>query len=72
MDKYLKWFYLIIAFALFVWLYVNTIFVNDAKSIANEYNQRVDSLETRIAQLEYLIENEPKQIIVNVNTKNSK
>ena len=72
MDKYLKWFYLIIAFALFVWLYTNTIFVNDAKSIANEYNQRVDSLETRIAQLEYLIENEPKQIIVNVNTKNSK
>lgn len=72
MDKYLRWFYLIIAFALFVWLYTNTIFVNDAKSIANEYNQRVDSLETRIAQLEYLIENEPKQIIVNVNTKNSK
>ena len=72
MDKYLKWFYLIIAFALFVWLYTNTIFVNDAKSIANEYNQRVDSLENRIAQLEYFIENEPKQIIVNVNTKNSK
>lgn len=72
MDKYLKWFYLIIAFALFVWLYTNTIFVNDAKSIANEYNRRVDSLENRIAQLEYLIENEPKQIIVNVNTKNSK
>ena len=72
MDKYLKWFYLIIAFALFVWLYANTRFVNDAKSIANEYNKRVDSLETRIAQLEYLIENEPKQIIVNVNTKNSK
>lgn len=72
MDKYLKWFYLIIAFALFVWLYANTIFVNDAKSIANEYNQRVDSLENRIAQLEYFIENEPKQIIVNVNTKNSK
>lgn len=72
MDKYLKWFYLIIAFALFVWLYANTIFVNDAKSIANVYNQRVDSLENRIAQLEYLIKNEPKQIIVNVNTKNSK
>lgn len=72
MDKYLKWLYLIIAFALFVWLYTNTIFVNDAKSIANEYNKRVDSLETRIAQLEYFIENEPKQIIVNVNTKNSK
>ena len=72
MDKYLKWFYLIIAFALFIWLYANTIFVNDANSIANEYNKRVDSLENRIAQLEYLIENEPKQIIVNVNTKNSK
>ena len=72
MDKYLKWFYLIIVFALFIWLYANTIFVNDAKSIANEYNKRVDSLETRISQLEYFIENEPKKIIVNINTKNSK
>lgn len=68
MDKYLKWFLVIISFALFVWLYVNTMFVNDAKNIANEYNQRVDSLENRIAQLEYFIENEPKQIVVNVNT----
>lgn len=72
MNKYLNWFYLILSFVLFAWLYANTIFVNDAKNIANEYNQRVDSLENRIAQLEYFIENEPKTIIVNVNTKNSK
>jgi len=68
MDKYLKWFLVIISFVLFAWLYVNTMMSNDAINIAKEYNQRVDSLENRIAQLEYFIENEPKQIVVNVNT----
>lgn len=63
----------IIVFMILGWCYLNTAQVHDYTTQIQQHLNTIDSLETRVAKLEYFIENEPKTININVTTnKNNK
>lgn len=72
MNKYFIGSAIFVCLLLFGWLYVNTTQIADCQMTIREYTEKVDSLACRVDMLEYHIEHQEKQIIVNVNTKNQK
>ena len=51
---------------MFVWCYSNTCGVYRYARIAQEYACKTDTLESRIAKLEYYIEHQPKELVVHI------
>ena len=62
----------IIVLMIFGWCYFNTVHVHNYTTEIKQHLETIDSLEIRIAKLEYFIENEPKTININVTTNKNK
>lgn len=69
LNTYIKYCIFIAILTLFGWLYVNTCLLTDYTKDLQMYQNRVDSLETKVSQMEYLITNEQKQITINIIKK---
>lgn len=72
MNKYFIGGAIVLVLLVLSWLYLNTCQLADCQMTIREYTEKVDSLACRVDMLEYYIEHQEKQIIVNVNTKNQK
>ena len=72
MKKYFIGSAIFVCLLLFGWLYINTTQIAECQMQMREYTEKIDSLERRVDMLEYHIEHDEKQIIVNINTKNQK
>ena len=72
MNKYFIGGAIVLVLLVLSWLYLNTCQLTDSQMTIREYTEKVDSLACRVDMLEYYIEHQEKQIIVNVNTKNQK
>ena len=57
----------IICLGLFGWLYANTCSVANAEKTITELVQKYDSIDTRVKQLEYYIENSPKEFVLKID-----
>ena len=69
MDKFYFTSICIVVAIVFGWLYINTLNINNYIQDANIYQERIDSLENKVNQLEYFILNQPKQINITVKNK---
>ena len=69
MDKFYFITFCIVVAIIFGWLYINTLNINNYIQDANIYQERIDSLENKVNQLEYYILNQPKQINITVKNK---
>ena len=69
MDKFYLTSICIFVAIVFIWLYINTMNINNYIQDANIYQERIDSLENKVNQLEYFILNQPKQINITVKNK---
>lgn len=69
-NKYIWSTVIIVLLMIFCWCYINSNSIHNYTKEVEKYTSTIDSLETRVAKLEYFIENEPKTININVTTKN--
>lgn len=57
----------VICLGLFGWLYSNTCTVTEANAKIIELTQHCDSLNVRVKQLEYYVENTPKELVLKID-----
>ena len=57
----------IICLGLFGWLYANTCSVANTEKTLTELVQKYDSIDTRVKQLEYYVENTPKELVLKID-----
>lgn len=56
-----------ICIGLFGWLYANTCSVTNTEKTITELVQKYDSIDTRVKQLEYYVENTPKELVLKID-----
>ena len=57
----------IVCLGFFGWLYANTCSVSNTEKTLTELVQKYDSLDTRVKQLEYYVENSPKEVVLKID-----
>lgn len=57
----------VICIGLFGWLYANTCSVSNTEKTITELVQKYDSINTRVKQLEYYVENTPKELVLKID-----
>jgi hypothetical protein len=57
----------VICIGLFGWLYANTCSVSNTEKTITELVQKYDSIDTRVKQLEYYVENTPKELVLKID-----
>lgn len=57
----------VICICLFGWLYANTCSVSNTEKTITELVQKYDSINTRVKQLEYYVENTPKELVLKID-----
>jgi hypothetical protein len=57
----------VICIGLFGWLYANTCSVSNTEKTITELLQKYDSIDTRVKQLEYYVENTPKELVLKID-----